>query len=94
MSLMMIMYEGRMMSTEEVLRIKNSKKSVIETPSEDIVEEVSDEIIETPQEENQEVVNDELEQAREEYKNLFGRKAHPETKLETLKEKIAKASEA
>ena len=85
------MYEGRMMSTDEVLRLKRLKdKPVIETPLEDIVEEVSDEVVETPQE--PEVVNDEMETARLKYKELFWRKANPNTKLETLLDKIKQAS--
>jgi hypothetical protein len=75
MSMMMIMYEGRMMSTDEVLRIKNSKKTVIKTPSDESVktpkEEIKEEIVEAPKEETQEVITDELEKARQDYKNLF-----------------------
>lgn len=96
MSLMMIEYEGRMISTDEVLRLKNSKKEVIETPLITIKDEIKDEVIETPLIETQPVVIDEkvdeLELAKQEYFNIFGKKPNPNVKLETLREKISQAS--
>jgi hypothetical protein len=85
MSLMMIEYEGRMMSTEEVLRLKNSTKEVIETPLETIKEEVETKevietpIIETPLVVKEELVSevDELELAKQEYFKIFGKKPNP-----------------
>lgn len=95
---MMVMFEGRMMSTDEVLSIRNSKNTVIETPSDKSVktpkEAIKEEIVESPKEETQKVVADELEEARLEYKIAFGRKPSPNTKLETIRNKLLEANEA
>lgn len=80
------------MSSEAILAAKNSKKKVIETPSVKPQEEIKKQVVETPKVETQEVVADELEEARAEYLKLFGRKANPNTKLETLLNKIAEAN--
>lgn len=82
------------MSSEQILILKKGKKikkEVIETPSKTPKEEIKKEVIETPKE-VEEIVTDELENARTEYQKLFGRKANPNTKLETLKSKIAEAN--
>jgi hypothetical protein len=69
----MFEYEGSMRTAEDILRIKNSKKEVIETPTipEIPKEEIKKEVIETPKEEAQAVVTDELEKARADYKEIF-----------------------
>lgn len=92
----MVMFQGRMMSTEEVIRIRNNTKAVIETTENTPKVEEQKEVIVSPKVEESEVITDdigELQTLQAEYKEIFGRKPNPSTKLETLKEKIAQASE-
>lgn len=91
---MMIEYEGRMMSTEDVLKAKNNTKKVIIKPKVTPKEEIKEEIIDIPKEEIKEVITNDLEKARIKYQEIFGRKPQPNAKLETLLDKITKASEA
>ncbi len=67
---MFIMYEGRMMPVEEVLRLKNgTEKKIIETPSEQPkevkeIEQPKEVIVDTP-------IVDDLENLRAEYQKIF-----------------------
>ena len=91
MSMQMFFYEGRYMSPEDILAVKNSDKKVIETPSDAPKVEIKKEVIDSPKVEK-EVELDELENARAEYEKIFNRKANPNTKLETLLNKVAEAN--
>ena len=79
------------MSSKQILALKSSTKKVIETPSDAPMVEIKNEVIDSPKVE-QEVEVDELDNARAEYERIFNRKANPNTKLETLLNKIAEAN--
>lgn len=56
-------------------------------------EAVESEVTNVTDEDSMYDVTDELAEAREEYKKVFGKDAHPKAKAETLKAKIAEKSE-